>query len=249
MSPDRMTDHSRSRRNPARLARARHRSCSRPNPDGGRVRHHPIRSADVRLRCAGGLEGYLPAEGGQPSPVWYPLAYAVRLVLVAALCWWYRATWSDFRPWPKAPALILAVLVGLVVWGLWIGLDGHYPALPFLGKRGGFDVETLAPRWRPAFIAVRMLGLVDPRPADRRAFLAVVSDPLADRPGFSQGPDRTRHAAGGGDHVGHVCPGASRMAAGPLDGLCSGRGCSGEHDHSPPVRSATPRPTSRWVST
>jgi uncharacterized protein len=108
----------------------------------------------------GGLEGYLPAHGGQPSPFWYPLAYAIRVALVAILCWHYRATWNDFRPWPKMAALVLAVLVGVVVWGLWIGLDGRYPPIPLLGKRGGFDAGTLAPRARLAFVAVRMLGLV-----------------------------------------------------------------------------------------
>ena len=52
------------------------------------------------------------------------------------------------------------MLLGLVVWGLWVGLDGHYPALPFLGKRAGFDVGSLDPGSRWAFIVVRMLGLV-----------------------------------------------------------------------------------------
>jgi CAAX prenyl protease-like protein len=108
----------------------------------------------------GGIESYLPSLKGQPSPVWYPLAYAAKVVLVAAFAWRYRATWADFRPWPKISALVLAFVVGLVVWGLWIGLDGRYPALPFLGTRGAFDLAVLAPGRRLAFIAVRMLGLV-----------------------------------------------------------------------------------------
>ncbi len=108
----------------------------------------------------GGLESYLPSVQGHPSPFWYPLAYAAKLVVVAMLAWHYRATWVDFRPWPKASTLALAVLVGLIVWGLWIGLDGRYPALRFLGKRAGFDVDALNPGLRWAFIVVRMLGLV-----------------------------------------------------------------------------------------
>jgi uncharacterized protein len=108
----------------------------------------------------GGLESYLPSVHGQPSPVWYPLAYAAKTVIVAILIWHYRATWIDFRPWPRAWALALAVLMGLVVWGLWIGLDGRYPALPFLGTRAGFDVAALDPGRRWAFVVVRMLGLV-----------------------------------------------------------------------------------------
>ena len=108
----------------------------------------------------GGLESYLPSIHGQPSPFWYPLAYAAKLLIVTILAWHYRATWSDFRPWPKISALALAVLLGVVVWGLWIGLDGRYPALPFLGTRAGFDLEALNPGRRSAFIVVRMLGLV-----------------------------------------------------------------------------------------
>jgi uncharacterized protein len=108
----------------------------------------------------GGLEPYLPSIHGQPSPVWYPLAYAAKIVVVAILAWHYRTTWVDFRPWPKTSTLMLAVIMGLLVWGLWIGLDGRYPALPFLGTRAGFDVEALNPGRRWAFIVVRMLGLV-----------------------------------------------------------------------------------------
>jgi CAAX prenyl protease-like protein len=108
----------------------------------------------------GGLESYLPSVHGQPSPLWYPLAYAAKLVIVAMLAWHYRATWIDFRPWPGRSTLVLAVLVGLIVWGLWIGLDGRYPALPFLGTRAGFDLEALNPGRRWAFIVVRLLGLV-----------------------------------------------------------------------------------------
>jgi uncharacterized protein len=108
----------------------------------------------------GGLESCLPSVHGQPSPVWYPLAYAAKIVIVALFAWYYRATWRDFRPWPKTSTFMLAALMGLVVWGLWIGLDGRYPALPFLGTRAGFDVETLNPGRRWAFIMVRMLGLV-----------------------------------------------------------------------------------------
>jgi CAAX prenyl protease-like protein len=108
----------------------------------------------------GALDGYLPAENGQPSSFWYPLVYAVRVVIVGILFWHFRATWADFRPWPKPGAIALAVGVGLLVWGAWIGLDGHYPSLAFLGKRGAFDVGTLAPPWRAVFVAVRLLGLV-----------------------------------------------------------------------------------------
>jgi CAAX prenyl protease-like protein len=108
----------------------------------------------------GGLEGYLPRVDHQPSPRWYPAAYAARLVIVGLLAWRYRATWRDLRPWPGLGGFVLASLTGLVVTGLWVGLDGLYPTFAFLGQRVAFDSTRLGPGPRVAFIAVRMLGLV-----------------------------------------------------------------------------------------
>jgi CAAX prenyl protease-like protein len=112
--------------------------------------------------AAGSLEAYLPQAGGQASVFWYPLAYAAKLALVMILAWHYRATWRDFRPWPTPLSVALAILCGFLVWGLWVGLDGHYPALSFLPgqKRIGFDPTAMAPGPRWAFILVRLLGLV-----------------------------------------------------------------------------------------
>lgn len=101
------------------------------------------------------LEGYLP------SPGWYPAAYAVKAAAVAAIMWFYRSTWQDLRPWPGIPKLVLAVGMGLFVVVLWIGLDGLYPDLPFMGgARQAFDPNELGTAGKWAFIAVRMIGLV-----------------------------------------------------------------------------------------
>jgi CAAX prenyl protease-like protein len=108
-----------------------------------------------------GLEGYLPQVDQQPSALWYPLAYAAKGVIVGLLAWWYRSTWNDFRPFPGAGAILLATLTGLLVTGLWVGLDGRYPSLPFLGgQRVGFDPMRLTAGARGGFLFVRMLGLV-----------------------------------------------------------------------------------------
>jgi CAAX prenyl protease-like protein len=107
-----------------------------------------------------GLENYLPQVEGQPSPFWYPLAYTAKLVIVIFLAWWYRSTWRDFRPPPTFGAISLAAAAGVLVWGLWIGLDGRYPMFSFLGSRAGFNADGLAPAGRWAFISVRLLGLV-----------------------------------------------------------------------------------------
>ncbi|WP_250846755.1 CAAX prenyl protease-related protein [Aquisphaera insulae] len=99
------------------------------------------------------LEGYVPQS-------WYPLAYAAKVAVVAGVAIAYRSTWRDFLPIPRIGTLALGVVVGLIVYVLWVRLDGLYPALSFLGKRTGFDPTEMPAGWRAAFIAVRFLGLV-----------------------------------------------------------------------------------------
>ena len=107
------------------------------------------------------LEGYLPQLVGTPGPQLYPIAYAVKLSIVAVLAWYYRGTWNDFRPRPNAIAIALGIMTGLLVCVGWVGLDGHYPTFKFLGgSRSAFDPFLLEPAWRWAFICVRLLGLV-----------------------------------------------------------------------------------------
>jgi uncharacterized protein len=107
------------------------------------------------------LEGYLPAGAdGQPSPVWYPLAYTAKVALVAVLMWASRSTWRDLSPRPSLGALALAVAVGLLVIVAWVGLDGYYPKFPITGTRSAFDPNVLPPVARRFFVAVRLLGLV-----------------------------------------------------------------------------------------
>src|SRR6476620_6405304 len=108
------------------------------------------------------LEGYLPtAPGGAPSPLWYPIGYTVKVVGVVVLLWYCREILGDLRARPTPLGWVLSVLVGLGVTAVWVGLDGHYPALPFLGgKRIAFDPFTLSPAARVGFLTVRMLGLV-----------------------------------------------------------------------------------------
>ncbi len=109
------------------------------------------------------LEGYLPQLLGKPdgAATIYPIAYAVKLIVVALLAWHYRSTWNDFRPRPGAGVIALGVMTGLIVCAGWVGLDGHYPTFKFLGgSRSAFDPFVLEPVWRWAFLAVRLVGLV-----------------------------------------------------------------------------------------
>jgi CAAX prenyl protease-like protein len=100
------------------------------------------------------LESYLP-DGR-----WYPGTYAAKVLLVGLVMLHYRSAWSDLRPVPPFPTLTLATIVGLLVFVLWIRLEGWYPMIGILGKRTGFDPTILAPEWRWPFIGVRFFGLV-----------------------------------------------------------------------------------------
>jgi CAAX prenyl protease-like protein len=99
------------------------------------------------------LEGYLP-QG------WYPAGYAAKVLVVAVLAWLCRTTWCDLKPAPSPAVATLAIMVGLIVFVLWIRLEGLYPALAFLGKRTGFDPSSLPGGWKWPFLAVRFTGLV-----------------------------------------------------------------------------------------
>lgn len=104
-------------------------------------------------------EGYLPASDGHPSATWYPAVYTIKVVVVTALAWPCRSAWRDLSPRPSGGNLALAAVISLLVALLWVGLDGYYPQLPFLGKRTSFDPGrlSLAARW--GFVAVRLFGL------------------------------------------------------------------------------------------
>jgi CAAX protease family protein len=106
------------------------------------------------------VEGYLPALDGQPHPLWYPIAYTVKIIVVVAVAYVYRSTWRDLLPRPSLAVVALAVFVGLVVTLLWIGLDGLYPDIPLLGARSAFNPGSLPGVGEAGFLAVRLLGLV-----------------------------------------------------------------------------------------
>jgi CAAX prenyl protease-like protein len=104
-------------------------------------------------------ESYLPAPGVGSGPHWYPIAYAAKVAIVAALAWACRSSWRDLRPWPGPAGLALSAALGLAIAALWVGLDGHYPTFRFLGTRTGYDPNVLPPAAKWAFVAVRLLGL------------------------------------------------------------------------------------------
>lgn len=107
------------------------------------------------------LEGQLPTtREGAPSPFWYPIGYALKVAVVSGMVWWSRSTWKDLKPWPSPAGWALSVVLGLLVIVAWVGLDGRYPEIPWLGKRIAFDPAALSPAARLGFVSVRLFGLV-----------------------------------------------------------------------------------------
>jgi CAAX prenyl protease-like protein len=107
------------------------------------------------------LEAYLPETDGRAHPVWYPLCYAAKFAITAALAWLFRANWSDFRAHFSWQGIGLGVAVGVFVTLAWVGLDGRYPAIPLLGSRSAFDPRSITNfAARVGYVLVRGLGLV-----------------------------------------------------------------------------------------
>jgi hypothetical protein len=71
------------------------------------------------------LESSLPGAGESTVSPWYPLFYAFKIILVIACLVFFRSTWADLRPMPKAAGTAVAIALGLLVIVVWVGLDGH----------------------------------------------------------------------------------------------------------------------------
>jgi CAAX prenyl protease-like protein len=105
-------------------------------------------------------ESLIPRVSGQPHPMWYPLAYAGKVVVVSVLACVSRTAWRDLAPRPSMRAVAIAVGLGLCIAVLWVGLESlPYPKLTFAGKRQEFNPYVMA-SGRNAFLAVRLFGLV-----------------------------------------------------------------------------------------
>ncbi len=131
-----------------------HRSIPEPDQAGGSREMVPYLVPMLTFLLLTYLEGYLP------GPAWYPPVYAAKVLIVAIVAWYFRSNWSDLTPMPSVSSLLLATMVGLIVFVLWVRLDGWYPELSFLGKRTGFDPSALRGSWKWAFLVIRLTGLV-----------------------------------------------------------------------------------------
>ena len=108
------------------------------------------------------LEDFFPkGQGGAPHPTWYPVAYLLKMIVVTGVFLACRSTWRDLRSMPSMSGFGLAIALGLGVTGIWVGLDGHYPAIPLGGStRASFDPNVLSPLTKIGFLIVRFYGLV-----------------------------------------------------------------------------------------
>ncbi len=132
---------------------------SRPDPGTGRA-WLPYVAPMATFLLLTSVEDWLPKSGGGPHSPYYPAFYAAKMAAVAAVMVACRSTWRDLLPRPGPGTTILAVGLGLLVTGLWVGLDGRYPVFGGVGSRAAFDPNGLSPAGRAGFLAVRFLGLV-----------------------------------------------------------------------------------------
>lgn len=89
----------------------------------------------------------------------YPIAYAVKIVVVCVVAWLCRGTWKDFIPLPSSSAFAAGVGLGVLVSIFWVAIDPYYPPLPG-GKRVAFDPNSLAPSQRMLFLTFRLFGFI-----------------------------------------------------------------------------------------
>jgi CAAX prenyl protease-like protein len=92
------------------------------------------------------------------SPEWFPAAYIIKAIVVTACLLIWRAPLGDIRF--DLRVVPPSIVIGLVVFVLWIAVDKLVP-YPHLGLRTAFDPTSLqGSGWWPAFLGVRLYGLV-----------------------------------------------------------------------------------------
>jgi CAAX prenyl protease-like protein len=90
----------------------------------------------------------------------YPFVYLVKILLVSLVAILCGGSWNDLKPVPGVVSLAAAVVLGVVVAALWVGLDALYPRFGFLGQRTAFDPTALPQGVRLTYLATRFFGLV-----------------------------------------------------------------------------------------
>ena len=83
------------------------------------------------------------------------VAYAVRTLIVGAILLRYRSLYTELRERKLDP---LALLIGLLIFALWVGLDGHYPM--FSSASSHYDPTVLGTEMLIVLLCLRLVGSV-----------------------------------------------------------------------------------------
>ncbi|HMS53826.1 MAG TPA: CAAX prenyl protease-related protein [Fimbriimonadaceae bacterium] len=104
------------------------------------------------LAITAGLEGQFEAQ--------YPLIYIAKVILVTAALIYFRSTWKDIKF--DAKQIPLGLIVGLVVFALWVWIENNVSYPHFLGERTAYNPFEKIPDegTRTAFLGFRFFGLV-----------------------------------------------------------------------------------------
>jgi CAAX prenyl protease-like protein len=110
------------------------------------------------------LRGSLPADGSAGiDPRW---VYGASVLIVGAALWWFRRDYGELAAQlrPSWRETLLALAVGLAVFGLWIVLDAEWmklgdPTAAFmpLDAQGRLDWPLIAVRWIGAALLVPVM--------------------------------------------------------------------------------------------
>ncbi len=103
------------------------------------------------------------SKGDDPAQSIFPYLYAFKLIVVGGILIISLVRfglWRELVPLPRGTDLALAIVLGILVIALWIGLDGYYPSLGFLGQRTSFDPTVLPTHKKWLFLVARLSGLV-----------------------------------------------------------------------------------------
>jgi len=111
-----------------------------------------------------GLRGIAPGDGSWGIDARW--IYGIGLAVVGAMLWWWRREYGELvrQTWPTLREALLAAVVGLLVFALWIRLDAPWmtlgpPTAPFvpLHADGSLDWPLIAVRWIGAALLVPLM--------------------------------------------------------------------------------------------
>lgn len=92
------------------------------------------------------------------SPEWFPAAYILKAVIVTTTLLVCRTPLKEIRF--DARVILPSIVIGLLVFAVWVGVDKIID-YPRLGERTAFNPDGLhGSAWWPAFLAVRLFGMV-----------------------------------------------------------------------------------------